>query len=83
MWASLHAVWRWLTTSKQDLQMSKYWLADRERLAGYADWTERQREGRIVKDTAWFRRQQFWQRHAEKSEARRLKKVIGGAGRFQ
>lgn len=72
--------WRWLLTGSSDQWMSRYWLANQERLAAYAEWTERQREGRIEKDTAWFRRQAFWEAQAEKSEARRLK-VVGG--RFQ
>ena len=76
----LSAVWRWLMTSQSEMQMSRYWLADKARIAEYAAWTELQREGMVVRDSAWFQREAFWQAHAEQSEARRLK-VVGG--RFQ
>ncbi len=73
------SLWRWLIDTPMT-PLSKHWLADTTRLSGYAEWTERQREGCVVKDSAWFQREAFWEAQAVKTESRKLKVI---SGRFQ
>jgi len=53
---------KWLLYGNQDLYLPESWLANHNRMRAYTGYTMRQlQQGRVTKDTEWFRRQAFWQ----------------------
>jgi len=56
--SKLGRIWRW-AVSEPPLQMSAEWM--QTRLAKHEEYTERQLDqGRVVHDSEWFRRLEFW-----------------------
>jgi hypothetical protein len=41
-------IWRWLIGADRDEYVSRKWLKDRKRLAGYVRWTRRENKSAIV-----------------------------------
>ncbi len=79
----LRFLWHWLTTSNDESwrHLDRAWLADTSRLAEYEAWTARENHSAfVVKDSAAFQRDAFWEAQAAKQQGRKLKVV---SGRFQ
>ncbi len=69
----LSCLWHWLTTSNDESwrRMPKTWLQDEARLAVYSAWTARElASAYVVKDSAAFQREAFWEAFEAKQRAK-------------
>ena len=65
------SLWRWLLRGSDVQFLDRTWLANKERLAMYENWTLNERESAYVsKGVDHFRRQEFWKLIAEKAQPR-------------
>ena len=51
----------WLLRGSDEQFLSVDWLKNNERMHAYESYTWRESQSRVVRDSAWFQRQAFWQ----------------------
>lgn len=78
---SLARLWKWLVSGSSEMYLPKTWLANKERIAEYERWTQRELASAFVsKDTAAMARDAFWVRNADR-QVTKDRKVYSIAGR--
>lgn len=66
-------VLRWLIDGTPEDHLDRSWLANRERLAIYQAYTDRQLHSCVVKDVSATQRDRFWERQADRRIAKSLR----------